>query len=1239
MPVNITSIKTSSNGILEGDNPLYTAFPLLIVQMTLILVISRLLAFAFKPLRQPKVIAEIVGGILLGPSALGRNHTYLNNVFPKWSMPILESVASIGLLFFLFLVGLELDFSTIRRSSRQALSIAVVGISLPFGTGAALAILLRRTIDGADKAGYVPFVVFMGVALSITAFPVLARILAELKLLTTHVGQTAMAVAAFDDVTAWILLALAVALAGNGVAGGSHNSPLISVWVLLCGIGFVALMFICVKPIMAWVARRCSSEQDAMNELYITITLGGALVLNDAMFAILVLMALFTTFMTTPIVMAIYKPDKRDIRSPKRKLQSNRFQIEPTSGSSPNTRDEFKMLACAHGPGNVPGLINLIESTRSTVEKSKLKLYIMHLIELTERTSSIIMVQRLRRNGLPFIDPARRRSRVEVYDKVSSAFETYAQLGKVMVRPVTVISSLTTMHEDVCHVAEDKMVMMVILPFHKMWRKNEESGVMEVENAGHGWRGVNQRVLKDAPCSVAVFLDRGFDKIQGQRICVVFFGGPDDREALELGGRMADHPDIQVTVIRFLETETTEANNVTLTPSHEKNSEHHYTFSVAAVNRVEEKTLDDAMVEAFRKKWGGTVQYTEQNVNNIEEEVLELGKSGNYELVIVGKGRFPSAMVSQLADRQAEHAELGPIGDILSSSHSGVVSSLLVVQQHDLAHVEEMPVSKVGHSENEDLGSSHLTLNGFQSYNLTSSRLLVPICYSSSSNIVNSTSRSQGRVKRRVRDGPRAGPERAGERHCPETAYEKLNCLVPVPIGYQNPFRWPKSRDMAWYSNVPFKRLVVDKEKQNWVRLEGDRFVFPGGGTSFRKGVKGYIDVIKKVATFGAALFDYNILTVSIAPLDTHEAQVQFALERGVPAMLGILSTYRLPFPSRSFDLAHCARCLVNWTSNDGLYLLEVDRVLRPGGYWVLSGPPISWKISFKGWERSASDLEKEQTDLENLANRLCWKKVAEKGPIAVWQKPTNHVHCAQKLKKMKSLNFCRENDPDSAWYKKMESCISPLPDVRNVKDTSGGILEKWPKRLNVLPSRFPNSMTGAFSSGIFNEDNRLWKRRVHHYGGVLTSLFDGGYRNIMDMNAGLGGFASAISTYPVWVMNVVPFDSENNTLGVIYERGLIGTYMNWCEAFSTYPRTYDLIHADGIFSLYMKKCDALDILLEMYRILRPHGAVIVRDHVDVIFKVRDIMENMGWKSILSHSEHGPFHPQKVLFVDNTQFT
>ncbi|XP_077213228.1 cation/H+ exchanger 20 [Tasmannia lanceolata] len=811
MAVNITSIKTSSNGVWQGDNPLNYAFPLLIIQTTLILLISRSLAFLLKPLRQPKVIAEIIGGILLGPSALGHNKQYLHRIFPSWSLPILDTVANIGLLFFLFLVGLELDLNSIRRSGRKAFSIAAAGISLPFISGIGVAFVLRKTVSGADQVGYGQFLVFMGVALSITAFPVLARILAELKLLTTPLGETAMAAAAFNDLAAWVLLALAVALSGN-VAGGAHKSPIISVWVLLSGVVFVVFMLMAVRPAMAWIGRRMSPE----NEGYICLTLAGVLVsgfvtdligihsifgafvfglavpkegefsgrlieriedfvsglllplyfassglktdvtkihgaeawgllalvvgtacfgkisgtffvavlnkipvrealalgvlmntkglvelivlnigkekkvLNDEIFAILVLMALITTFITTPTVMAIYKPARRASYYKHRKLQSE----SPDKASK-----ELRILACLHGPDNVPSIINLIETIRGGTSVSPLKLYIMRLVELTERSSSIVMALRVRKNGLPFWN----RSRPERNDQVAVAFEAYGQLGRVTVRPMTAVSAMATMHEDVCNVAEEKRVAMIILPFHKHGRE----GDVAMENLGHVWRTVNQRVLKEAPCSVGVLVDRGLGGAQqmkptdvANRACVLFFGGPDDREALEIAGRMTEHPGVKVNVVRFVNGKENVGNGVTLRPSPEKSTENSYSFSTAAVNREREKELDEMAVTEFQRKKKGSAGYEERVPSNIEEGVLEIGRSKEYELVIVGRSRFPSTMVAELADRSAEHAELGPIGDILAASGHGVVSSVLIVQQHDIIHADEAPVSKVLDVEN-----------------------------------------------------------------------------------------------------------------------------------------------------------------------------------------------------------------------------------------------------------------------------------------------------------------------------------------------------------------------------------------------------------------------------------------------------------------------------------------------------------------------------------------------------------
>ncbi|XP_019189538.1 PREDICTED: probable methyltransferase PMT15 [Ipomoea nil] len=495
------------------------------------------------------------------------------------------------------------------------------------------------------------------------------------------------------------------------------------------------------------------------------------------------------------------------------------------------------------------------------------------------------------------------------------------------------------------------------------------------------------------------------------------------------------------------------------------------------------------------------------------------------------------------------------------------------------------------------------------------------------------------------------------ERHCPAKE-ELLKCRIPAPFGYRIPVRWPESRDSVWYANVPHKHLTVEKAGQNWVRFKGERFTFPGGGTMFPRGADAYIDDIGRlinlkdgsirtaidtgcgVASWGAYLLSRDILPLSFAPKDTHEAQVQFALERGIPATIGILASKRLPYPSRAFDVAHCSRCLIPWGQYDGLYLIEVDRVLRPGGYWVLSGPPINWETHWKGWNRTEEDLKAEQDQIESVARSMCWKKLKQKGDLSIWQKPTNHLHCKVNRKVFKKPLFCQNQDPDSAWYTKMEPCLSPLPEVSNIKEIAGGELANWPERLTAVPPRISSGSVDGITAEDFSRDTELWKKRVAHYKRVDFQLAEKGrYRNILDMNAKLGGFAAALVDDPVWVMNVVPVEAKVNTLGVVYERGLIGTYHNWCEAMSTYPRTYDFIHADGIFTLYKDRCEIEDILLEMDRILRPQGSVVIRDDVDIMVSVKSIADGLQWDNRMADHEDSPHVREKILIANKQYWT
>ncbi|MBA0612734.1 hypothetical protein Godav_013307, partial [Gossypium davidsonii] len=198
------------------------------------------------------------------------------------------------------------------------------------------------------------------------------------------------------------------------------------------------------------------------------------------------------------------------------------------------------------------------------------------------------------------------------------------------------------------------------------------------------------------------------------------------------------------------------------------------------------------------------------------------------------------------------------------------------------------------------------------------------------------------------------------ERHCPGKD-EMLDCVIPRPEGYQRSIPWPQSRDEVWFSNMPHSRLVEDKGGQNWISIKKDKFIFPGGGTQFIHGADQYLNQISQmvpeisfghrvrvaldigcgVASFGAFLLQRNVTTLSIAPKDVHENQIQFALERGVPAMVAVFATHRLLYPSQAFDLIHCSRCRINWTRDDEILLLEVNRMLRAGGFFVWAAQPV----------------------------------------------------------------------------------------------------------------------------------------------------------------------------------------------------------------------------------------------------------------------------------------------------------
>jgi Kef-type K+ transport system membrane component KefB len=189
-----------------------------LLALLVVLIASRLLSALFGYFGQPPVIGEVLAGLMLGPSLLGRVAPHVSDfILPASVAPALSVLAQVGVVLYLFLVGLELDGTLLRRSTHATLAISHASIAAPFLMGATAALWLYPSLAG-PRASFVVFAMFMGLSLSVTAFPVLARILTDSGLQSERLGVIALGCAAVDDVTAWCLLALL-----EGVAS-AHSS-------------------------------------------------------------------------------------------------------------------------------------------------------------------------------------------------------------------------------------------------------------------------------------------------------------------------------------------------------------------------------------------------------------------------------------------------------------------------------------------------------------------------------------------------------------------------------------------------------------------------------------------------------------------------------------------------------------------------------------------------------------------------------------------------------------------------------------------------------------------------------------------------------------------------------------------------------------------------------------------------------------------------------------------------------
>ena len=272
---------------------LHHPLSILILQILVIIITSRLLGWLMSLISQPTVIGEILAGIMLGPSLLGMYFPDITAfLFPAASLGNIQFLSQIGLILFMFIIGMELDVGLLKKRAGSAIVISNASIIIPYAMGVTLAYFLY-TRFAPQHTTFLAFSLFLGIALSITAFPVLARIVQERGLTQTPLGATVITCAAVDDVTAWGILALVVAIANSSGIGGA---------VITIGLSlvYILLMLMVVRPVLNKIALKYT-VRETISKPVVAIVLSTMLV-SAWVTEVIGIHALFGAFMAGVII-------------------------------------------------------------------------------------------------------------------------------------------------------------------------------------------------------------------------------------------------------------------------------------------------------------------------------------------------------------------------------------------------------------------------------------------------------------------------------------------------------------------------------------------------------------------------------------------------------------------------------------------------------------------------------------------------------------------------------------------------------------------------------------------------------------------------------------------------------------------------------------------------------------------------------------------------------------------------
>ncbi len=605
------------------DQLFHNPIALLLIQAMVIIPLARLLGTLFSKIGQPMVIGEIIAGLLLGPSFLGwiAPDAY-HFLFPESSLHALNLLSQLGLIFFMFLVGLEFNPKLLKGQAHAATATSHASIVFPFLLGTLLALYFYPKLSN-DNVRFSAFALFMGASMSVTAFPVLARILTEKNLIRTKMGALALTCGAVDDITAWIILAFVISMVR---ATGQEHILL----VLASTAAYILLMVTLIRPLLSRFERRYSTREGlSQNAVAIVLLIllvssltteligihalfgafflgaimpnetsfvrnltekiediavlfllplffastgiktqvglvdtpelwmftglvllvacvgkfGGSFfisrlmglswkeagaigilmntrglmelvilnigldlgVISPLLFTMLVIMALVTTFMTSPLLSWVY---------PEELILAEAGEV------SPRAEKPYTVLVSVSLPRSARGLMSLAAAVAG--KTSPARIYALHLIRTSERPSNYVKGVGLR----PEEDP------------LKPLIEKAKNLGQE-VRPLTFFTN--DPGEDIVDVARAKGADLILLGWHKPVLGGAKLG------------GTVREVMHEARCTVGVFLDRRLKEIR--RILLPMVKSPHDQAALQVAKRIASHFKSQLTVLHVVHSE------------------------------------------------------------------------------------------------------------------------------------------------------------------------------------------------------------------------------------------------------------------------------------------------------------------------------------------------------------------------------------------------------------------------------------------------------------------------------------------------------------------------------------------------------------------------------------------------------------------------------------------------------------------------------------------------------------